>query len=156
MEKAQGARRLVAAHSQGVLCTNSAKREGYPFGSVTPYALDGQGRPLFLVSSMAVHTKNLAANPKAALLVSEETSEEGLLAGARANLLGAVTQVPDDEEPAVREAYLARHPAAAQWADFGDFAFYRMEIAEIYYVGGFGMMGWVSSRDYGTNPASGG
>lgn len=155
MEKAQGARRLAAAHHQGVLCTNSAKREGYPFGSVTPYALDGQGRPLFLISSMAVHTKNLAANPKAALLVSEETSEEGLLSGARANLLGSVAEVPDAEEPAAREAYLAQHPAAAQWADFGDFAFYRMDVAEVYYVGGFGMMGWVSAADYaGANPAS--
>lgn len=149
MEKAEGAKRLLAGNKQGVLCTNSAKREGFPFGSVTPYALDGRGRPLFLISSMAMHTKNLMANPKASLLVSEESTEEGgLLSGPRANVLGAVTQVPEPEVEQAREAYLKVHPAAEQWVDFGDFAFYRMDVAEVYYVAGFGVMGWVSARDF--------
>lgn len=147
MEKVEGARKLLAGHRQGVLCTNSSKREGYPFGSVTPFALDSQGRPVFLISSMAVHTKNVTANPKASLLVSEEAENEGLLAGPRANVLGKVVPVPEEELEEARQAYLKAHPAASQWADFGDFGFYRLEIAEVYYVGGFGVMGWVSAGD---------
>ncbi len=148
MEKAKGARALVGAHKQGVLCTISASREGYPFGSVTPYALDAQGRPLLLISGMAVHTKNVLANPKASLLVAEPASGENLLGAARANLLGSVRAVPEADLEQARAAYLEAHPAAAQWADFGDFGFYRLELDEIYYVGGFGVMGWVSARDF--------
>lgn len=149
MEKAAGARALVAAHRQGVLCTISAKREGYPFGSVTPYALDAKGRPLFLVSSMALHTKNVLANPKASLLVAEPAEAENLLSAARANLLGSVRPVPEAELEEARAAYLRAHPAAEQWVDFGDFSFYRMDVDEVYYVGGFGVMGWVSAGDFG-------
>ena len=148
MEKAIGAIKLIAAHSQGVLCTNSVKHPGYPFGSVTPYALDSSGRPIYLVSRMAVHTKNLEADPHASMLVSEESQNAGLLGGARANVMGTVGLIPEDDLDQAREAYLSLHPAAGQWAGFGDFNFYRMEIAEIYYVGGFGVMGWVSPNDY--------
>lgn len=148
MERAEGARTLVAAHTEGVLCTNSSKKPGYPFGSVTPYAVDSAGRPVLLVSNMALHTKNLAADARASLLVAEPG--EDLLSGARANLLGTVGAVPEAEVEAVRALYLATHPAAEQWVDFGDFRFLRMEVEDIYYVGGFGQMGWVSARDYQT------
>ena len=148
MEKAIGASKLIAAHNQGVLCTNSMKHDGYPFGSVTPYALDSNGRPIFLISRMAVHTKNLEADLHASLLVSEESQSGGLLGGARANMMGKVGLIPAEDVDHARETYLAQHPAASQWASFGDFNFYRMEIVEIYYVGGFGVMGWVSPQDY--------
>ena len=46
------------------------------------------------------------------------------------------------------KGYLKRHPQSEMWVDFGDFAFYRMDIAEPYYVGGFGVMGWVTANDY--------
>jgi heme iron utilization protein len=62
--------------------------------------------------------------------------------------MGEVRQVPEADEAAARERYLARHPGAAQWAGFGDFAFYRLELADLYYVGGFGQMGWLSVGDW--------
>ena len=148
MEKAQGASQLISSQNQGVLCTNSVKHSGYPFGSVTPFALGAKGRPIFLFSSMAVHTKNLIADSKASLLISAESAEGELMAGARANVLGCVVPLPQSEIDAARQAYLVAHPAAHQWVTFGDFKFFGMEIAEIYYVGGFGVMGWVSAADY--------
>ena len=154
MDKAIGANKLITAHSQGVLCTNSVKLAGYPFGSVTPYALDSIGRPIFLISRMAVHTKNLEADPHASVLISEESQKAGLLGGARANVMGRVSPVPEEDIDTARHAYLAQHPAAEQWVSFGDFNFYRMEIAEIYYVGGFGVMGWIPPGDYLTTVSS--
>ena len=150
MEKVQGASRLISSQSQGVLCTNSVKHSGYPFGSVTPFAIGAKGSPIFLFSSMAVHTKNLIADPKASLLVSAESAEGELLAGARANILGSVLPLPQNEIDSARHAYLLAHPAAHQWVTFSDFKFFGMEITEIYYVGGFGVMGWVSAADYST------
>ena len=31
---------------------------------------------------------------------------------------------------------------------FEDFSFYRMDVVDVYYVGGFGVMGWVSASEY--------
>ena len=62
--------------------------------------------------------------------------------------MGSVTRVPKEESAPVRERYLARHANAAYWVDFNDFGFFRMAIADIYFVGGFGSMGWVVPSDY--------
>ena len=32
--------------------------------------------------------------------------------------------------------------------DFEDFSFYRMDVVDVYYVGGFGVMGWVPASEY--------
>jgi putative heme iron utilization protein len=48
----------------------------------------------------------------------------------------------------VRKLYLERHANSKYWVDFEDFSFYRMDVIDVYYVGGFGVMGWVSASDY--------
>ena len=55
----------------GSLSTLSRKQPGFPFGSLMPYALDRQGHPIFLISTMAMHTQNLQADPRASLFVTE-------------------------------------------------------------------------------------
>ena len=146
MEKARNARELVESRGFGCLSTLSARHPGFPFVSIAEFAADAAGAPVFLLSGLAVHTKNLAADPKASLIVFAADAEQDTLGSARVTLMGELQPVEDDTE--VRERYLARHPQAAQWVDFGDFAFYRMEVSAIYYVGGFGQMGWVSGGDY--------
>jgi putative heme iron utilization protein len=74
--------------------------------------------------------------------------EEDPLAGARATLVGPVAPVPAEEVWGVREAYLARHENARYWVDFEDFAFWRMTVEEVYFVAGFGAMGWVEGGAY--------
>lgn len=145
---AASARELVESRGLGILCTNSKRSPGYPFASVTPYAIDAQGRPVLLMSRLAVHTKNLAGDSRASLLVFEESTELDPLNSARLNLLGDVVLIPEPEIADARARYLVRHPEAEQWAEFGDFAFYRIDVVDIYYVGGFGVMGWASLADY--------
>lgn len=144
---AEQARTLVHLARLGTLAT-VLKRTGYPFASLAPYALDQGGRPLFFFSALAMHTQNLLVDERASLFVAQPPEGDDALAAARVTLLGRVTRVPEAERSAVRDAYLARHEAAAQWIDFEDFAFYRMEVEELYYVGGFGAMGWVSGGEY--------
>jgi putative heme iron utilization protein len=110
------------------------------------YALDDRGNPILLISAMAQHTQNALTNPHASLLVSESVpSGESVVAG-RLTLLGDVEPVRHAEE--VQALFLARHPDAEQWVNFGDFAFYRLSVKTAYYVGGFGVMGWVPVEDY--------
>lgn len=139
----RGAHQLLEQRQFGVLITNAESLPGHPFGSLTPYALDAQDRPVFLLSSLAIHTSNLNADARASLFVFSELAEQAASVAARLNLIGEVRPVADSEREEMRALYVARHPEAAQWAEFGDFAFYRMDSTKMYFVGGFGVMGWV-------------
>ncbi len=145
---AERARTLAYVGRLGTLSSLSAKHPGWPFGSVMPYALDERGSPLFLISSMAMHTQNIVRDSRAALMVAQHAGLEDALGSARVTLMGNAAKVPAAELEAVRARYLASYENARYWVDFEDFAFYRLEIVDIYYVGGFGVMGWLAAQDY--------
>ena len=145
---AERVRTLVYRNTIGTLSTNSKKHPGSPFGSLMPYGLDGKGRPIVLISTMAVHTQNLERDPHASLFISQTDSQGDPLDASRVTLMGEVAKVPEGKTAEVRELYLSRYRNAGYWVDFDDFSFYRMEIADIYFVGGFGAMGWVTADDY--------
>ena len=132
----------------GALSTLSRKQPGFPFGSVMPYGLDEKGRPVFLISTMAMHTQNLQADPRASLLVTQPDASGDPLGASRVTLLGNVLPIPEPEVAEARKLYLARYPNSMHWVDFEDFSFYRMDVMDVYYVGGFGVMGWVSASEY--------
>src|SRR3954471_3887027 len=94
---AERARTLVYLGRMGSLSTLSRKQPGFPFGSVMPYGLDDHGRPIFLISTMAMHTQNLQAAPHASLLVTEHDTEGEPLGASRVTLLGNVLPVPEPE-----------------------------------------------------------
>src|ERR1039457_6799578 len=150
---AERGRTLIQLGRIGTLSTHSRKQPGLPFGSVMPYGTDEQGRPVFLISSMAMHTQNLKADARASLLVMQESGEDPL-GPARITLVGVVLPVPEAETGAVRELSLSRHENARDWVAFNDFGFYRMQPADVYFIGGFGVMGWVTAGEYG--PSQGG
>jgi heme oxygenase (biliverdin-IX-beta and delta-forming) len=145
---AERARTLAYLGRIGSLSTLSRKQPGFPFGSVMPYGLDEQGRPIFLISTMAMHTQNLQADPRASLLVTQPDASADPLGASRVTLLGNVAPVPELEVAAARKLYLERYANSKYWVDFEDFSFYRMDVADVYYVGGFGVMGWVSASEY--------
>jgi hypothetical protein len=132
----------------GSLSTLSRKQPGFPFGSVMPCGLDDHGRPIFLISTRAMHTQNLQADPHASLLFTQRDTEGEPLGESRVTLLGNVLPVPKPEWAEVRKLYLERHANSKYWVDFEDFSFYRMDVVDVYYVGGFRVMGWVSASDY--------
>jgi heme iron utilization protein len=144
---AERVRTLAFLTSIATLSTLSRKHPGYPFGSLMPYALDYEGRPIFLISNMAMHTQNLKSNARASLFIGQAADGDPLGA-SRATLVGDVEPVAVDEVSSAREQYLSRHGNSRSWVDFADFSFYRLQPIDIYYVGGFGVMGWVSAEDY--------
>ncbi len=136
------ARQLLTEADAGVLATHSQGYEGFPFSSLVQFALDVAGQPIFLLSGLAEHTKNLRGNPKASLFVRDLKSGEPQ-STARVTMLGEIQLIPEDEVSAARDLFLARHPQAALWASFGDFRWFRMVPSATYVVAGFGQMGWV-------------
>ena len=142
------ARTLIYLGRIGSLSTLSRKQPGFPFGSVMPYGLDAQGHPLFLISTMAMHTQNLQSDPRASLLVTQADGEGDPLGASRVTLIGNVQTIPPPEIAEARRLYLERYANSKYWVDFDDFSFYRMDVLDVYYVGGFGVMGWVKASDY--------
>ncbi|MDO9150911.1 MAG: DUF2470 domain-containing protein [Methylotenera sp.] len=139
------ARQFLRSTRTSILSTHSTKYEGYPFGSVAPFVLDHQCQPIILISNIAEHTKNIAANPKVSLLVF--AGAEDLQANARLTLLGTASEINKNEDANLRERYLRYLPQASGYFDMHDFAFYRIKIETARYIAGFGKMGWLSGDD---------
>lgn len=141
---AEQARTLAAAAPTGVLSTVARDEARTPFGSLAPFGLDGAGRPVFCISELAEHTRNLQADGRSSLLVARSV-EPGTdpLAAARLTLVGKSVPVPDRDREAAREAHLSGNPHASYYVDFGDFSLWRLEITAVRYVGGYGRMSWV-------------
>jgi putative heme iron utilization protein len=144
---AERVKTLLTNERVGTIATLSARHPGWPFASVMPYALAEEGFPLFLISGMAIHTQNALADARARLLVMQSGGDADPLGSPRATLLGHVRKI-DAPSDAERSAYLDRHPMSRHWIGYSDFAFYRLDVTTIYFVGGFGVMGGVESSDY--------
>src|SRR5437763_15605586 len=107
---AERARTLVAQISTGTLCTLAVEPAGYPYGSFVTVAFDG-GNPVFLISALAEHTRNLERDARASLLVAESGSDDPL-ANGRVTMLGECRRVAADDSPELthaREAFPAVH-----------------------------------------------
>ena len=143
---AEMARTLVATAQSGTLCTLSVDPPGYPYGSLVTFAIH-EGEPVFLVSQLAVHTQNLNESDRASLLVAEAGPDNPLALG-RVTLVGTCRPIADTDRASVRAAFLDKNPQAEFYIDFADFAFFKLRVESIRYIGGFGRMSWVNPTDW--------
>ncbi len=143
---AERGRTLLAAARTGALATVALDPAGFPFGSLVAYAVDDVGRPLLCLSDLAEHSRNLAADPRASLMASE-TGGGDPLALPRVTVLGPVVELRGTARETALQAYRDVHPGAF-YAAFSDFRLYRLDVASVRYVGGFGRMSWVSADDH--------
>lgn len=139
------AKTLVREGLTGALAT--LMPGGDPYCSLVNVATAADSAPLFLLSTLAIHTKNLLADPRISLMLDERKAGDPL-EGARIMLAGTVIRTDD---AAARRRYLARHPEAEQFAGFKDFGFYRMELSRIHLVAGFGRIVDLKSGDVMTD-----
>lgn len=128
------ARRLLRMIRAGALATLTS--DGFPFASLVNVATDVDGAPLILTSSLSAHTQHMLADPRASVLLSEGGKGDPL-AHPRLTLVGTMAKVEGAARAGVKARFLARHPKSALYADFGDFAFWRLEIARAHLNGGF-------------------
>jgi putative heme iron utilization protein len=148
-DHAERCRTLASSATSATLCTIARDPSGFPYGSLVSVAVDAMGRPLLLLSELAEHTGNLHARLEASVLVTEPLGDhDEPLALGRVTILGSCAKVPPAEVAAAREVFLGKHPGAANYVDFKDFAFYRLEPTALRYVGGFGRMSWVTAEAY--------
>ncbi len=138
------ARLYLRRRRHGALSTLSRKFQGYPYGSVTPYVLDHAAHPVILISRLAEHTKNINADSRVSLLVSDASDD--VQAAARLTLIGNAVRLADQQ--AVRARYLRYLPSAERLSALGDFAFYAITPKVLRFIRGFGDIHWIETASY--------
>lgn len=132
------------------LCTLAAEPgiEGFPFGSLTPFALRSDGTPFVYLSAIAQHTKNLVRDPRCSLFVRDPVAAGAASGDAQASWRFTVVARANRIEAAGAEReelfarYAARVPGAEGYAETHDFAFWALEPLKIRAIGGFGAIRW--------------
>jgi putative heme iron utilization protein len=148
------ARRLVRTARYGALAVLDPAT-GHPLASRVALSTDVDGTPLILISSLSAHTGALAAEARCSLLCGEPGRGDPL-AHARITLVARARRIDRGDEATharVRRRYLARQPKAALYADFGDFAFWRLEVQRASLNGGFGRAFELDADDVLSRPA---
>jgi heme iron utilization protein len=153
-------RRWLLESTDGTLCTVSAKAglEGYPFGSVVPYALDERGRPVLLLANIAAHTANLRKDPRASLFVRQPRLEGDPQKGWRLTLMGTLRRlvinddegqrVTEEEHAHVHARYAERVPEVVEYQRTHGFDYWRFEeMVKVRYIAGFGKICWLEGDD---------
>ena len=127
------AKKLLREGRSGALAT-LMQGSGDPYCSLVNVATAADGSPLLLISTLAVHTRNILADPRVSLMIDERKQGDPL-EGARIMLLGTPEPLADND---IRRRYLVRQPEAEMYVGFTDFSFYRMALKGAHLVAGFG------------------
>lgn len=139
----EAARLIMRQALKASLATLDASA-GHPYASLVTIATDVDGTPLMLISKLALHTRNIAADSRASLLFDGTSAAGDPLAGGRVTVMGRAVV---SQRPAARSRFLERHPAARGYADFPDFAFYELIVERAHFIGGFGRIVDIAATD---------
>ena len=131
---AQEARRLIRAAGSAALATQA---DGQPFASLVTPAAAPDLSPLLWLSTLSEHTRQLRTEPRCALLFTGAADGPNPQTTPRVTLTGRAEPVAGTEAAALKARWLARHPYAALYADFADFALWRVAPGGALLVGGF-------------------
>ena len=134
-------KRLLRMARIGALATLDG---GGPLTTLVGVASDWDGAPLFLMSDLARHTKNLADDPRASLLLTSEGGRGDPLNQPRLTLNGVVRRRPGEDG---RDRYQRRNPKSKLYIDFADFSLRRLEIEAVHFNGGFGRADAITPGD---------
>ena len=146
------AKELLRSECNGVLATHSKKLAGFPFGSLVPFCLDGDGLPVILISEIAQHTANIKADNKVSLTITQ-SGIDYVQSGARLTWIGCAEQT-DDEISA--ERYYRFFPESRNYHKTHNFSFYRIVPVKSRFISGFGGIYWLDNEQVAeSNPFAG-
>ena len=132
-EPGKVARRLIRTGRQATLATLDVESGGGPYASLTLTACDHDAAPLLMLSDLARHSRNIAADDRVSLLFAK--SGRDAIAQGRVSVVGRAE--PCDES-LLHQRFIAHHASAQMFAQFADFRLYRVDVASAHFVGGFG------------------
>jgi heme iron utilization protein len=155
-DPAADARRWLLDGNSATLATLSADPlcVGYPFCSVVAYALDGRGRPIIQIASIAAHTKNVCADNRVSLFLQAPPTDGHGDAQAhwRITVVGRLQPVAVDDQPEAMARLSERVPKALAYANTHDFQLWQLEIEHVRYIAGFGRICWIEGNEVMRDP----
>ena len=154
MASQQGIREAVGLIRGAAAATLATSAEGQPFASLVTPAPAPDLSPLLWLSTLSAHTRQLAAEPRCALLFSGPAEGPNPQTAPRVTVTGLAEPVPEAEVAALKARWLARHPYAALYADFGDFGLWRVRIGGALQVGGFARAERIKASELAPDPAA--
>ena len=153
-KQGEAVRALVEAERNGVLGTLSRKYAGWPFGSVTPFALTAAGEPIIYISEIAEHTRNLRADARASLIIQDANAARDPQAGARVTLMGYCVPVAAPRLDDAGRRYRQRFPNSAGFSETHDFSLFQLNVSGARFIGGFGEIYWLERDEFITAAAA--
>ena len=144
-ESIDNARMLFNSKDFGILSTLSLKLDGFPFGSVVPYCLDGEGMAVVLISTIAEHTKNISNDDRCSITIIMDNDD--VQSNGRLCIVGNMKALPKDETD-TKERYYRHFPNSRTYNTVHDFFFYRLRPISLRYIGGFGKIYWFEPSDF--------
>lgn len=146
-EKRVLAKTLIRSSDFGILSTMSEELEGYPFGSIVPFVQSLNGNLVFLISSIAQHTKNIFGNSKCCLTVFDQTSDDKQ-AAARVSVVGDGEIVPEEFHEIEKARYFSFFPDHQRYLETHDFNFVWLSPVRVRFIGGFGKIFWIEKEQW--------
>ncbi|RAH14090.1 MAG: hypothetical protein CMB56_006590 [Methanobacteriota archaeon] len=154
----------------GTLCTISShsELEGFPYGSIVPFAISSDGMPYILIAEIAAHTKNILTNSKSCLFISHPNPKGDPQSNWRASIFGEFERVitpsrkdkfnmselekcihvSEEEEERMLVRYCQRVPSAKSYLETHNFYFWKMKnIEKVRYIAGFGKICWINGDE---------
>jgi len=158
IDPAAEVRQWLLSSTTATLCTLAAEAEvaGWPFGSLAPFALGGDGTPVVLLSEIAQHTKNLHRDPRVALFVRDPSATGDEQASWRVTVLGRARSIEQPELEEVHARYCARVPNAPSYLGTHDFTYFALDPLRVRAIGGFGAIRWLAGGAVLRDPLGGG
>jgi len=150
-DAALACRRLIRRGRAATLATALASDGGRPYASLISVAFDCDLSPLMLFSDLSDHTRNLAKDDRASLLIEEASNLKNPQTGPRASVVGRIANTADERH---KRRFLARHPEAARYAGFADFRVFRLGLERVHFVGGFARAYWLTADEVAPDPAA--
>ena len=144
------ARHLLRTVRSGALATLTP--EGDPYASLVTVATLPDGSPVLPLSTLAVHTQHLMADPRCSLLL-DSAGKGDPLTHPRLTVSARAVKARPEERAAWRSRFLRRHPKAELYVDFGDFSFWRLDMRGARIIGGFGRINMLGRDDLVTDTA---
>lgn len=144
------ARGLIAETRHATLGTLDPDT-GIPLVTRIALQSDHDGTPLALLSGLAAHSRALAADPRAGLMLAADPGKGDAMTHARLSILGRA--VLAEADTALRDRWLARDPKARVYFDLPDFRFWRIEPLSGLLNAGFGQAFRLGAADMLKPPA---
>ena len=138
-------RGIVRRARSATLATVLDKHDCHPYASFVTVACDMDASPIMLFSELADHTQNLTIDNRASLLFEAASRRRNPQTGPRVTLSGKIRKTRDKR---LSTRFLAHHPDASLYAGFGDFAFYKMAVDRVHWVGGVAKARWLGAKHF--------